>query len=671
MTCLLIANRGEIACRITQTAQRMGFRVAAVYSAADVRALHVEMADEAFLIGEAPAAQSYLDVERLIGAAKQAGADMVHPGYGFLSENVEFAKACEDNGIRFVGPPVAAIDAMGRKDAAKELMLGAGVPVVPGYLGEDQSPARLQSEADKIGYPVLIKAVAGGGGKGMRRVDTAADFASALAACRREAKAAFGDDHVLIEKFVTAPRHIEVQVFCDTHGNAVHLFERDCSMQRRHQKVIEEAPAPGVGEEARDVICQAAIAAAKAVGYVGAGTVEFIADTAKGIRADAVYFMEMNTRLQVEHPVTEAITGVDLVEWQLRVAAGETLPCTQDELAINGHAIEARIYAEDPSNGFLPQTGRLHHVAWPQALEGVRVDTGVRSGDAVTPFYDPMLAKVICHAEGRAQAIALLQRSLSHTALLGLKSNAEFCSRLVGSAEFSAATHNTGTIDANINDLSEEALTPVNCALAFEAWLHALRGDTPETGPWQALGGWSLSGTPRRDRIALELNGTPVVGLVTWHDGDRVFAFETDGDSFEVSTSETHVAGNLITTRIDGARHDAQMHVCVGGSPVYLGIDGAHVAIAPVDTLARGSAMTDTGGTIRAPMSGRIIELAVSAGDTVARGQTLAVLEAMKMEHPLTAGFDAKVEEVRAQAGDQVDDGAAIVILAPADGNTD
>ncbi|HEU5016779.1 MAG TPA: biotin carboxylase N-terminal domain-containing protein, partial [Pseudolabrys sp.] len=499
---VLIANRGEIACRIIRTAKRLGMRTIAVHSDADRSALHKRLADEAIEIGPAPAAQSYLAGERIIAAAKAAGAACIHPGYGFLAENAGFAQACADAGIVFVGPPPDAIRAMGLKDRAKALMEAAGVPVVPGYHGDRQEPAFLKQKAYEIGYPVLVKAVAGGGGKGMRRVDRHADFDEALAACMREAQSAFGDARVLIEKYVTAPRHIEIQVFADRQGSAIHLNERDCSLQRRHQKVIEEAPAPGMSSELRAAIGGAAVAAARAVGYQGAGTVEFIADSAEGLKADRFWFMEMNTRLQVEHPVTEAVTGLDLVEWQFRVAAGEPLPLAQDQVRLDGHAVEARLYAEDPERGFLPSTGKLVALAFSQA-EGLRIDSGVEAGDAVTPFYDPMIAKLIAYGVTREQALDRLAGALEKTIVAGPHSNAAFLAALARADGFRRGTFDTGFIDAHLEALGAVAqgldrAAAARGALALiereQARLAALReSDTPPS-PWDAADGFQLAG---------------------------------------------------------------------------------------------------------------------------------------------------------------------------------
>jgi acetyl-CoA carboxylase biotin carboxylase subunit len=493
---ILVANRGEIACRIFRTARAMGVSTVAVYSEADADAPHVAMADEAVLIGPAPARESYLVGEKIIDAALAAGAEAIHPGYGFLSENADFAEAVTAAGLVWIGPPPEAIRAMGFKDAAKSLMAAAGVPVTPGYLGEDQSPERLKSEADKIGYPVLIKAVAGGGGKGMRKVEHAQDFAAALISCQREALASFNDDRVLLETYVSRPRHIEVQVFGDAHGNVVHLYERDCSLQRRHQKVIEEAPAPGMSEAARAAVTEAAVKAAKAVGYVGAGTVEFIADASEGLRGDRIWFMEMNTRLQVEHPVTEAVTGVDLVEWQIRVAAGEPLPLAQHQIELSGHAMEARLYAENPAGGFLPSIGILEHFWMPEDL--VRVDSGVEEGGEITPFYDPMVAKLIAHAPTREGASDLLAQACSEVEVWPVRTNAGFLARCLDHPDFIAGEVDTGFIEARLEALAAQP-APSQPALAAAAMALTLKEESSgPVDPWASLTGFRINGPPRR-----------------------------------------------------------------------------------------------------------------------------------------------------------------------------
>ncbi|HET6333063.1 MAG TPA: biotin carboxylase N-terminal domain-containing protein [Polyangiales bacterium] len=618
MDSLLIANRGEIACRIIRTARSLGVRSIAVYSEADRSGLHVRLADEAVLIGPAAAAESYLRPEKLLAAAAQTGARAIHPGYGFLSENPEFAAAVKGAGLIWVGPPASAIRAMGLKDAAKKLMTKAGVPVTPGYLGDDQDATRLQKEAAAIGFPVLIKAVAGGGGKGMRKVERGADFAAALTSCRREAAASFGDERVLIEKYVTSPRHIEVQVFADSHGNAVHLFERDCSLQRRHQKVIEEAPAPGMDAATREAVCGAALKAALAVGYEGAGTIEFIADASEGLRADRIWFMEMNTRLQVEHPVTELITGVDLVEWQLRVASGERLPAGQDELMIRGHAMEARLYAENPATGFLPSTGPLTHFRMPGG--GVRVDTGVEQGGAVTPFYDPMIAKLIVAAPTRQAAAAKLAAACAEVEVWPVKTNAAFLARAASHAEFVAGHIDTGFIEKHIAELVPAAeISEDVFAAAARARLDAYR--EPAT-PWGAANGLRLNAAAKiqvdvqcgAERQIVSLDETSGRSLRSAKVGAETIVFER-GNAFAFSEPQSLAAGA-------GAAAD---------------------------------------GAIRAPMPGRIIAVKIADGAAVVKGQALITMEAMKMEHTLTAPFDGHAADLAHKTGDQVSEGTVLL----------
>ncbi|HVN00272.1 MAG TPA: biotin carboxylase N-terminal domain-containing protein [Caulobacteraceae bacterium] len=617
---LLIANRGEIARRIIRTARRLGVRTLAVYSEADAGAPHIHEADAAVCIGPPPARESYLDAARLLAAAKETGAEAIHPGYGFLSENADFAEAVMAAGLVWVGPPPAAIRAMGLKDAAKRLMAAAGVATTPGYLGDDQSAATLAREAAAIGFPVLIKAVAGGGGKGMRRVDQPDDFAPALEAARREAASAFGDDRVLLERYVTRPRHIEVQVFGDTHGNVVHLFERDCSLQRRHQKVVEEAPAPGMDAATREALCAAAVRAAEAVDYVGAGTIEFIADASEGLRADRIWFMEMNTRLQVEHPVTEAITGVDLVEWQLRVASGEPLPLSQDKIRMNGHALEARLYAEDPAKGFLPSTGRLTRFALPTS---VRVDSGVEAGGEISPYYDPMIAKLIVEAPSRSAAVDRLGAACGAVEVWPAKTNAGFLARLLADPDFIAGDVDTGFIDARLERLAAVPPPPAEAAAAAAQALLA----SPDGTPWTAR---SLAG--------LRLGGGWATGLLVTAGGQ-----ETSGDlRLEPGLAVTPLGHEVVVFK--------------GGDAWLFGprVDAADEASAAGDS------------QVRAPMPGRIAAVAVSAGETVARGQTLMTLEAMKMEHALVAPFDGTVAELDAAVGDQVTEGALLARLEPA-----
>jgi 3-methylcrotonyl-CoA carboxylase alpha subunit len=604
---LLIANRGEIACRIIRTARKMGIRTVAVYSDADTKALHVRQADEAVHIGPSPARESYLVGEKIIAAAKATGAEAIHPGYGFLSENAEFAQAVIDAGLVWVGPHPASITAMGLKDAAKKLMAEAGVPVTPGYMGENQDLAFLAERAAEIGYPVLIKAVAGGGGKGMRKVEAAADFADALASCQREAAASFGNDHVLIEKYIQRPRHIEVQVFGDTHGNIVHLFERDCSLQRRHQKVIEEAPAPGVTDYTRALICGAAVRAAQAVDYVGAGTIEFIADASKGyIDPDQVWFMEMNTRLQVEHPVTEEITGVDLVEWQLRVASGEPLPKRQEELAIEGHAVEARLYAEDPSRGFLPSTGKLEFF---ELDAHARIDTGVVQGSEVSPFYDPMIAKMIGFGSEREHAIQALIWALDGSKIWPVKNNAAFLINALEHPDFVA-----GNVDTGLIERAGDTLLAADAPIAEE-----LADVASEYYTNRALAGFRLNRAANRHAMLI-----------------------ADSEPIAVEIPIRDYAEPRSLTIWDRPPKD-----------FYFGGSGKTWRIGPFRSRGSGHHHASDGG-ILSPMPGRIIAVEVAAGDAVVKGQKLLTLEAMKMEHTLTAPFDGVVAELNAEAGAQV-----------------
>ncbi len=644
ITKLLIANRGEIACRIIRTARAMGVATVAVYSDADAKALHVRSADEAVHIGPSPAAESYLVGEKIIAAAKETGAEAIHPGYGFLSENADFAQAVLDAGLIWVGPKPESIRAMGLKDAAKQLMMDAGVPVTPGYLGEDQSVERLTKEADAIGYPVLIKAVAGGGGKGMRKVERAKDFEADLESCRREAKASFGNDEVLLEKWITSPRHIEVQVFGDSHGNVVHLFERDCSLQRRHQKVIEEAPAPGMDEATREEICAAAVRAAKAVDYEGAGTIEFIADASEGLRADRIFFMEMNTRLQVEHPVTEEITGVDLVEWQLRVASGEPIPLKQDELSINGHAIEARLYAEDPAKGFLPSTGRLDYLCLPLPTRTftTRVETGVEEGDAVSSFYDPMIAKLIVHAKDREFAIEAMKTLTGGTRCWPVKSNTGFLHLLLHAKEFEDATMDTGLVGSRIDDLlpaeeaSEKALQSIGHMIVDQA-LGGNAGDIRETYLEAETGPWSNMGF----RLNREISQTIMRLTDGANDYQVEFTDQSIDDSLwvEATPNGYAIVEGGVTRMFNATRFEGTGHASAA--------DGAIIA----------------------PMPGKVIAVDVSEGQEVKAGDRLMVLEAMKMEHALTAPFDGTVTELSAAKDAQVQVEAVLCVVEP--GETD
>lgn len=605
ITSILIANRGEIACRIMRTAQKLGIRTVAVYSNADARALHVRMADEAVHIGPSPARESYLVGEKIIAAAKASGAEAIHPGYGFLSENADFAQAVLDAGLTWVGPKPASIRAMGLKDAAKKLMATAGVPVTPGYMGDDQSGERLKAEADAIGYPVLIKAVAGGGGKGMRKVDHAEGFADALDSCRREAASSFGNDVVLIEKWIESPRHIEVQVFGDSHGEVVHLFERDCSLQRRHQKVIEEAPAPGMDEETRAAVCGAAVRAAQAVNYEGAGTIEFIADGSEGLRADRIWFMEMNTRLQVEHPVTEEITGQDLVEWQLRVASGEPLPKRQDELAIAGHAIEARLYAEDPATGFLPSTGRLDH--FDLGDEG-RIETGVEEGDEISPFYDPMIAKLIARGEDREEAIGTLAAMLDGVEVWPVRTNAGFLCNCLLDEEFEDARLDTGFIARRL-----DALVP---------------DSDPDEALWRAAAVVALAAEEQPALAGFRLNAPAAPAATLGFGSDRRRIVLDDREEYAPAS---------------GFADDQRVVLFEGGQAFAF------------DRRVRGGGAGSVGsGSLLAPMPGKVTSVDVAAGEQVAKGQRLLTLEAMKMEHAMLAPFDGVVAELCVEAGAQV-----------------
>ncbi|MFA7665856.1 MAG: acetyl/propionyl/methylcrotonyl-CoA carboxylase subunit alpha [Burkholderiaceae bacterium] len=675
---ILIANRGEIACRVAATARRMGIRTVAVYSDADAGARHVAACDEAWRLGPAPVRESYLRADLIIEIARRSGAQAIHPGYGFLSENEAFARAVAQAGLVFIGPPASAIAAMGSKSAAKALMGKAGVPLVPGYHGDEQDPAFLARQADAIGYPVLIKASAGGGGKGMRIVERSDQFEAALASCQREARNAFGDEHVLVERYVLRPRHIEIQVFADSHGNCVHLFERDCSVQRRHQKVIEEAPAPGMNPERRAAMGAAAVAAARAVGYVGAGTVEFIAD-----QAGNFWFMEMNTRLQVEHPVTEMITGQDLVEWQLRVAAGETLPCTQEQLSIDGHAIEVRLYAENPDKGFLPSTGTLQRLRLPDgarfsldAPDGVRIDSGVREGDAITPFYDPMIAKIICHGRDREQARQRMAAALAAVQAVGVQTNAAFLSRLMRDEAFAAAELDTGLIEQRKATLLPPPRPPALRELAIAAAAVAVlertggpaapaaRPDHEAAGtdaawhdPWTSADGWRHSGA------------WLVRSLRFSHgDADYEVSVEYDRSGWTVRAGDeavrlTGLSFDTGSGTLRGLVGDTvfEVGIALAGESLYLfGPEGALV-LRWADPLAHaGDDAAEVGG-LSAPMPGKVIAVLVEAGARVTRGQPVIVIEAMKMEHTITAPAAGTVTELRYRVGDQVDEGAALI----------
>ena len=662
---LLIANRGEIACRVIKTARRMGIQTVAVYSDADANALHVKHADEAYHIGGPAPKDSYLRTDRLLEVIAQSGADAVHPGYGFLSENAGFADALEKAGCVFVGPPASAIRAMGSKSEAKKIMGKAGVPLVPGYHGEDQDPDLLAAEADKIGYPVLIKASAGGGGKGMRAVDKPSDFKDALISCKREAQSSFGDDHCLIEKLIVKPRHVEIQVFADSHGNAVYLFERDCSLQRRHQKVIEEAPAPGMSNELRAQMGKAAVDAAKAIGYQGAGTVEFLLDA-----SGSFYFMEMNARLQVEHPVTEKITGEDLVEWQLRVADGEALPKSQNELTINGHSFEVRIYAEDPQNDFLPATGKLVHMRMPRETEHVRVDTGVYEGGEVSIHYDPMIAKLITRDVDRKSALRRMASALNDVQIVGVTTNTEFLGNIARHPAFEAGEVETGFIPMYQNDLIPAPVTPDNEALAFaaldilltrdaEAALHAAQSNDPYS-PWNSTAGFRLNDDNHHDLI-LRHDGDDIAVKV--HYRDAGYALDMPDGSAIIVNGE-HDQNGAIHASLNNVRKRAT--VLRDGNRLMIFRDGRADRLDIFDPLAAAGGNEGAGGGLTAPMPGKIIAVMAKAGQSVAAGDKLVVMEAMKMEHTISAPVTGTIKEVFFDVGDQVDDGAELIAIEEA-----
>jgi 3-methylcrotonyl-CoA carboxylase alpha subunit len=658
-TKILIANRGEIACRVIRTARRMGIRTVAVYSEADVNSRHVRLADEAVLLGPAAARESYLVADKIVDACQRTGAQAVHPGYGFLSENADFAEALAASGIAFIGPPAAAIRAMGSKSEAKKLMGAAHVPLTPGYHGDDQTPALLHKEADSIAYPVLIKAAAGGGGKGMRLVELSEDFPDALASCKREAASSFGNDHVLVEKYITRPRHIEIQVFADTLGNCVYLFERDCSVQRRHQKVLEEAPAPGMTPERRRQMGEAAVAAARAVGYVGAGTVEFIAN-----QDGSFYFMEMNTRLQVEHPVSEMITGQDLVEWQLRVAAGQPLPLAQEQLQIRGHALEARIYAEDAGKGFLPSTGRLIRLSPPAESLNVRVDTGVEEGDEITPFYDPMIAKLIVWDEHRDAALARMRQALADYQVAGVTTNIEFLSRLVACPAFAGADLDTGLIERQ-----RSFLFPATQAVPYDALLVATVGELlweqhkagvaakssrDPWSPWHARDGWRMN-----------LSAARIIGF---RDGESLVEAQVryQRDQWRITINgRTALArgrkleGDRIAVEFDDRRLIASVVAVDGKRSIFL--QGSTYSLLRDDPLHLVEAGGAHGGGLTAPMPGKVVALLAQPGQKVEKGAPLLILEAMKMEHTITAPAAGTVKAFCYAAGEQVADGAALV----------
>jgi 3-methylcrotonyl-CoA carboxylase alpha subunit len=666
---ILIANRGEIACRVAATARKLGVHTVAVYSDADAGARHVAFCDEAIRLGPAPARDSYLRGDQVIDAARATGAQAIHPGYGFLSENEDFAQACAAAGLAFIGPPPAAIFAMGSKSEAKALMERARVPLVPGYHGADQDPSVLKDHAGRIGYPVLIKASAGGGGKGMRIVRAAMEFEGALASCQREAASAFGDDRVLVEKYLLQPRHIEIQVFADTHGNCVYLFERDCSVQRRHQKVIEEAPAPGMTPERRCAMGEAAVAAAKAVGYVGAGTVEFIASP-----DGTFYFMEMNTRLQVEHPVTEMITGHDLVEWQLRIACGEKLPVTQHDLAIEGHAIEVRVYAENPDRGFLPATGKIVHMAQPEAVQfrrnaddnanhppaAVRIDSGVRAGDTITPFYDPMIAKLIVWGHDRSHALARLRAALAQFHIVGLANNVDFLSRLAANPEFVQAHLDTGLIEREAERLFAPRMLPdeILALACARVLVDEHRGE--DADPWSSRSGWRLNATYTRTLMLRSDDDTHEILLEYGRDGWHFRRAGTDTALAVIAAS-----GSRLTLRF--AERTLSADVTHHGDELHVFLSGHHRALTLVDIIAQADRQDGGDAGLTAPMPGKVIAVHVAKGARVAKGAPLLVMEAMKMEHSIVAPKDGVIDDILYGVGDQVLEGAALVAFTPAE----
>jgi 3-methylcrotonyl-CoA carboxylase alpha subunit len=676
---ILIANRGEIACRVAATARRMGIKTVAVYSEADAGAKHVAVCDEAVLIGAAAAKESYLCGDKIIAVALATGAEAIHPGYGFLSENADFADACAQAGLVFIGPPASSMRAMGSKSAAKTLMENAAVPLVPGYHGDNQDPDFLQAQGDRIGYPVLLKASAGGGGKGMRVIERSEDFKAALASCKREAISSFGDDKVLAEKYLTRPRHIEIQVFADTHGNCVYLHERDCSVQRRHQKVLEEAPAPGMPLDRRAAMGEAAVAAARAVGYVGAGTVEFIAN-----QDGSFYFMEMNTRLQVEHPVTEMITGTDLVEWQLRIAFGEALPKTQQDLTIHGHSIEARIYAENPDKGFLPSIGTLRHMDTPGAVNftlgdggkgdpaPVRIDSGVREGDAISPFYDPMIAKLIVWGADRTQALARMSQALAEFRIVGLATNIAFLKRLVDGQAFSSADLDTGLIERNHDSLfpAPRAVPAGALALATASLLVAERSKAAASSvyaadPFGVASGWRMNGAAQRS-IAFEDEYSAASDMKAYQ-----VKLGYQGSGYQLELGGMTVPMQI--DRVDGAElslslGETSLHGAVrrDGEQVHVFTGGRHFILHYNDPLAHAGEAEAAGGRLTAPMPGKVVAVLAKAGQAVKKGDALVIMEAMKMEHTIAAPSDGTVEELLYQVGDQVADGAPLLAFAAA-----
>ncbi len=660
---ILIANRGEIACRVIRSAHRMGAAAVAVYSEADANAMHVAMADEAVLLGPPPVQESYLLIDKIIEAARRTGAEAIHPGYGFLAENAAFAEACAAADITFIGPPASAIRAMGEKAAAKALMQKANVPVVPGYHGDDQDDDVLAGAAEEIGYPVLIKAVLGGGGKGMRQVNDPGRFANALKGARREGLSSFGDDKVLVEKYLERPRHIEIQVFADQHGNVVHLFERDCSVQRRHQKVLEEAPAPGMTPEMRRTMGDAAVAAAAAIDYVGAGTVEFIADVSHGLSEDAFFFMEMNTRLQVEHPVTEMITGQDLVEWQLRVAAGEKLPLSQDELVIDGHAVEARIYSENPQKKFLPATGTLHRLRPPAESAHLRVDTGVREGDEVSMFYDPMIAKLIVWDRDRPAALRRLHDALVRYEIAGVITNVNFLAAVAAHPAFAAGDLETGFIDKHRDDLipAPGAVPDQALALACLDMLLARQGHAAPAdphSPWSRVDGWRLNDQGHDELSFLDDEGGDITVAVHYPAAGGYRLALPGGDM--LANGEIDDGGTLWAD-LDGLRVRAA--VVHDGDRVTILSGGRSHRIERVDKMALHDVDLEEGGKVTAPLPGKIVQVQVGLGDSVKKGEALLILEAMKMEHTITAPRDAVIAGIPFGPGEQVEEGVELILF--------
>jgi len=672
---ILIANRGEIACRIARTARRMGIATVAVYSEADANAMHVKACDEAYLIGPAPAVDSYLQADKILEVAKKSGAQAVHPGYGFMSENASFSKACKDAGIVFIGPPESAIISMGSKSEAKIVMTEAGVPLVPGYHGDDQSLETLKKKSDGVGFPQLIKATAGGGGKGMRVVTSSDEFEAALTSCKRESKASFGDDKVLIERYLTAPRHVELQIFADTHGNAVHVFERDCSIQRRHQKVIEEAPAPGMTEELRAAMGKAAIDSAKAINYVGAGTVEFLLDT-----DGSFFFMEMNTRLQVEHPISEMISGQDLVEWQLLVASGEPLPLTQEELKINGHAFEARIYAESPENDFLPATGTLEYLKTPEPNKHIRVDTGVQQGDEVSVYYDPMIAKLIVWDKDRDSALRQMKAALLDYQILGLSTNLEFLSKLFSAPAFAREELDTGFIEKNESDLflNKDENSPPSEVMALaclyellqiKATAKAVQSATADpSSPWGIGDGWQLN-QDNFNSIDLEVNGKQSRIIAHYRKQGYQLDFAdigNEGNGKEnnpsLMISGTMLNDNVLSAELDDRKLSATF--IKKNQQISILFEGRVWNITIHDP--RMDAMENEGqaGGLVAPMPGSVVAVEVNVGDDVKEGDILVIVEAMKMEHSIAAPKDGTVKEIYFGVGDQVEDGDELLSLS-------